>query len=430
MLDSLAGKKPEYPPCKDEGTGSWFGTWARTHITDSTFDVTTSWRECFQAILAGDFLSPDLIGVFYRDNFPVPNPFTGNAFWADRAQLLEKSFEARHHRMTLGGRSVTCPDFSGNEVVKVGEETGLCRRFGYHPAVTPGAEGWKEWVPLLFFNSTSVVTGRRIIVSDVPIGQPYLEKPGKTLMPFAYDLWQLRADDSNTLPDIRLSTAATLSARFPVISPYGGIRDGSDQKLIDQAVDGGYFENNGLATSADVAEALKDYHLGPVVVSIVNEPAPIEAPKPLGKDRPARPVDDGRTPFDGIASIFRALTATRSGHEDDYDSYLQDVLGQGEERIYRINVEKLSPDKLTSSTSRRGSIESRIASSLCRRRVADSGYMEFVSMSWWMSQPVQVYLDAQLCTSANVDRLACELVQGARTDGSLCKLSNEFAAPH
>jgi hypothetical protein len=222
-----------------------------------------------------------------------------------------------------------------------------------------------------------------------------------------------------------LSTAAGLSARFPLISPYGGIRDGHDQKMIDRAVDGGYFENNGLATVADVAEALNDFQLKPVVISIVNEPMPIEAPVPLGKDRPARPVDDGRTPFEGVASIFRALTATRSGHEDDNDSYLQDVLGQDDERIYRINVEKLSPDKLTSLTSGGESVESRVASGLCRRRVADSGYREFVSMSWWMSQPMQAYLDAQLCVAANIDRLVCELVHGGSADGALCKASKD-----
>jgi hypothetical protein len=192
MLDSLAGERPEFPPCKDEGTGSWYGTWARMHLANSHFEVKTSWRDCFQAILAGDFLSPALIGVFYRDNFPIPNPFTWNALWGDRAELLEEAFEARYHRMTVGGRSVTCRDFAEDEQAKSGEESGLCRRFGYHPAVDSGPEAWKQWVPLLFFNSTSVATGRRIITSDIPIGEPYLEKPRRTLMPFAYDLWQLR----------------------------------------------------------------------------------------------------------------------------------------------------------------------------------------------------------------------------------------------
>jgi hypothetical protein len=35
--------------------------------------------------------------------------------------------------------------------------------------------------------------------------------------------------------------------------------------------------------------------------------------------------------------------------------------------------------------------------------------MTLVSMSWWMSQPVQAYLDGQLCVRLNWSRLDCEL---------------------
>src|SRR3982751_6448640 len=44
--------------------------------------------------------------------------------------------------------------------------------------------------------------------------------------------------------DVRLSTAAHNSARFPFISPPGSVRN-QDQKLVDRIVDGGYFENYG-----------------------------------------------------------------------------------------------------------------------------------------------------------------------------------------
>ena len=35
--------------------------------------------------------------------------------------------------------------------------------------------------------------------------------------------------------------------------------------------------------------------------------------------------------------------------------------------------------------------------------------MNVVSMSWWMSQPVQAYLDAQLCAPEIDQVLICEL---------------------
>jgi hypothetical protein len=427
MVDALGSTKPESPPCKDGGTGSWYGVWAEQHSPNTHFNVSTSWRDCFQAILAGDFLSPVLIGIFYRDNFPIANVFTGNALWGDRAQLLEQAFEARHNRMTVGGRSVTCRDFAEYQQAKNGEESGLCRRFGYHPDVDAQSDAWKRWVPLLFLNATSVETGRRVIISDVRIGSEYIE--GKTLLPFAYDLWELRDDQTRSLPDIRLSTAAGLSARFPVISPYGAVRDSRDHDIVDQLVDGGYFENDGLATVADVAQALKDYQLQPVVIRVVNDPKPLHDDRQLAPGRPPRPHNDGRTPFEGVASIFRALTATRSGHEDGHEAYLKQVLGQNDERIYPINVYHLSPDKLTNPKLDDNSAKSRLTSGLCRSRVNQSGYMEFVSMSWWMSQPVQAYLDAQLCIGANLDRLVCELQHGQSADGALCKSSQaEIAA--
>ena len=50
-------------------------------------------------------------------------------------------------------------------------------------------------------------------------------------------------------PDLRLSTAALLSARFPIISPAGVLRNDADASFGDRVVDGGYFENSGLSTA-------------------------------------------------------------------------------------------------------------------------------------------------------------------------------------
>jgi hypothetical protein len=46
--------------------------------------------------------------------------------------------------------------------------------------------------------------------------------------------------------------------------------------------------------------------------------------------------------------------------------------------------------------------------------------MEQVSMSWWISQPVRAYLDAQLCVKENWERLECELRQGRSDLGEPC----------
>jgi hypothetical protein len=144
LLDAADRNDPNTPPCKTAGTGSWFGQ--PLMAADKSFDPTTHWRDCYQAILAGDFLSPVFVALAYRDNFPFLNPLTGRPAWSDRAVLLEQAFERRYHRFTAdGGDPVSCPD----QPPKTGSE-GLCRPFGYHP--DPKAVG--AWVPIFFINGT------------------------------------------------------------------------------------------------------------------------------------------------------------------------------------------------------------------------------------------------------------------------------------
>src|SRR5262249_26111341 len=163
FLDAAARNDPTTPPCKTAGSGSWFG--AALASAERTYDPTKNWRDCFQAILAGDFLSPVFVALVYRDNFPFINPFTERPAWSDRAVLLEQAFERRYHRFTTdGGDSASCPD----QPPKTGSD-GLCRPFGYHP--DPNTAG--DWVPIFFINGTSVFSGRRIVVGDVATTDSY-----------------------------------------------------------------------------------------------------------------------------------------------------------------------------------------------------------------------------------------------------------------
>lgn len=412
------------PPCASEGTGSWFGTFARTQgEPGARFDVKQSWRDCFQVLLAGDFLSPVLVGLAYRDAFPLGNPFTGEAWWEDRASLLEQGFERRYHRLgSPDGVARSCGTPKTGPGLDPADETGLCRRFGYHP--DPDVAG--GWLPLLFINGTSVSTGRRIIVGDVRAGDRYA--PDSVLFPFAYDLneiatWakpsltsQPRPVHSGLRRDLRLSTAATMSARFPVISPHGNLRDRTGD-VTDRIVDGGYFENEGLATAADIAAALKHFGLAPVIIRVVNEPVKTEADiRQLGPDRPLIPDESERTPFDGVTSILRALTATRSGHEEGHAAYAKGVVG--DERFYEVGVYTLDPPQTAPLDQRQ--VMARQDNPLCRRSVPVRAALGHVSMSWWMSQPVQAYLDAQLCVRGNWERIECELREGRAGRGGAC----------
>ncbi|MPZ56438.1 MAG: hypothetical protein GEU91_08045 [Rhizobiales bacterium] len=444
MSDAVERGRPDAPPCQARAEQlAWFrgirgSAETRAGLLREYANPTYSWRDCFQLLLAGDFLSPVLIGVAYRDAFPSVDPITRKAYWVDRAALLEQAFERRYHAITRDEAPANCPDTEGK---------GLCRRFGWHPA----PERAKAWIPLLFINGTSVSTGRRIIVSDVPMGDRYdgEQNEDQTLLPFAYDLNDFgrmplpddpdpkhvlaQAGKAEAIPeerpiDIRLSTAATMSARFPLISPQGNLRDRTGN-LRDKVVDGGYFENDGLATIADVAAALR-YHfkLDPVVIRIVNEPTKSEKVERPRKDRPPIPDEAERTPFDGFLSILRTLTATRSGHEDGHEAYLTSVLGAGEsenrpavrgkDRLYEIRVYELIPDDSGGEQAKQ--VVNPESNPLCRQFITTRTKMEFVSMSWWMSHPVQAYLDAQLCVRANWHRLECELREGRARHGGNC----------
>ena len=405
---------PDTPPCLTRGTGSWFG------YPNGKFNPKESWRDCFQAILAGDFLSPVFVAMAYRDNFPLPNLLNRQPLWSDRAVMLEEAFERRYHRFTVEGeRPTPCP--AEPKPAEKGTD-GLCRPFGHHP----DPKVVKTWVPLLFINGTSVFTGRRIVVSDIKASDTM--KSGGTLMPLAYDLGEIRRwkkpetekkSETEKGENIRLSTASTMSARFPVVSPHGLLRNlwGDSNDYI---VDGGYFENDGLVTIADLAAALQKapHNLDPVVIRVVNEPDELETPL-IGPDRPATPTAEQRGWFDDFLSIVRALLATRSGHADAADAYLKQKLVD-QSRFFPIGVFELRPPQATADPKRLAPW----ANPFCRldteKNSKQDAKLAAVSMSWWVSQPVQAYLDAQLCVQANWVRLECELREGRTSQGKNC----------
>jgi hypothetical protein len=405
LLDAAERKQSTRPPCETAGSGSWFGQ--PLMAQDKRYDPKQNWRDCFQAILAGDFLSPVFVALAYRDNFPFINPFTDRPAWADRAVLLEQAFERRYHRFTTQtGRSISCPS------QPQADATGLCRPFGFHPS----PEDAGAWVPLFLVNGASVYTGRRMLVSDI--------EPDGNIFARAYDIYDLRTEPRSSSKgkkavangtDMRLSTAATMSARFPVISPQGIVRDIYGE-VRDQIVDGGYFENDGLATIVEIATALRARQLDPVVIRIVNEPS-THAALALDPMRPPEADPEDRTVFDDVFAIARALISARSGHVEEYEAFLAKRVLSATDRVYDIGVYEFPspadvPSAYDSAPPRNNPF--------CRRGVKAKAVMRRVSMSWWMSQPVQAYLDAQLCLRANWDRLECELREGRTGTGASC----------
>jgi hypothetical protein len=146
-------------------------------------------------------------------------------------------------------------------------------------------------------NGTSEATGGRIVTT--PLEATYqlnAEQPcptirgerGCTLFVEADRIQDLLTSGGSTkkpdssFDDVLLSTAAHNSARFPLISPPGSIRN-TDGVIVDRIVDGGYFENSGALGAKELALGIRaiDPSLLPFVLIISNDP-----------DDPVMPDDD------------------------------------------------------------------------------------------------------------------------------------------
>jgi predicted acylesterase/phospholipase RssA len=224
-----------------------------------------TWRDCLEALMAGDFLTPIFTGLVFHDVLR----FIG---WRDRGVLLEQSLEDQFKNL-IDRSPPSRPGAPCTDDLR-------CPFMALRPSPS-------HWLPILVLNSTSVQTGQRIITTaldrrfqpkavkwcpleprlgtgpDCPLFQN-----GKTfrelLEPIA---------DAHAPNDVRLSTAAHNSARFPLLSPPGEISNAKGE-LADRIVDGGYFENLGVQTATEIAEGITavDADLKPFVLVITNDP--------------------------------------------------------------------------------------------------------------------------------------------------------------
>jgi hypothetical protein len=425
------------PPCKNPPPG-WFA---------AKRGVTESWRPCLQALVAGDYLTPAFVGLAFRDNFSPPKYlFSGPTLLKDdRAALVEKAWEDHFDRVVDS---------------KPGQEGGLRRPFGY---VSETLDKDGAWLPLLLLNGTSVDSGTRILVSDiVSTRKASLSDKNsvgrRSLYPAAFDLFEMlstpcppkRVVDESCIDahdgeldtatrrdgaDVRLSTAAMLSARFPIVSPAGTIRATNDGGTGDRVVDGGYFENAGLTTALDLARALKEGGVTPVVLWVQNDPSSGEGdpadpgrkadfpPRSAGTPQLNKADPEGLRAFAGpIATPFDALAETRTGHALEEATYAQRALEEMNIGTAPKDSTEIGASYFTFKMFKhpRYSADAECAA-LARSAKDHPPEMSEVSMSWWMSQAVQAEVDSQICDVRNrqsIDDLMKRLSQrlsGAKT---------------
>lgn len=176
---------------------------------------------------ANDFLSPLIGATLFLDFSQGYLPFPVGAL--DRARSLEFAFEKAEEA------------FGGTDY--------LSRHFQEHRSSERRA-------PALLINATDAGSGRRVVIAPFS-----LDSGGNTSVVRYQELGRGKDGKNEQYPpDIRLSTAAGISARFPWVTPaatvpVSDVRFGPQKKM--RLVDGGYVDNSGVETALDLLDAIR-----------------------------------------------------------------------------------------------------------------------------------------------------------------------------
>ena len=383
-----------------------------------------TYKDALQAALSNDFVSPTMIGLFARD-VSLASVFPPIM---DRAGVLETAWEDAF-----------------NDVYGTSGQTSPLS--GPLQAIVPRPD---RWTPLVFMNATSMETGRRIIVTPVETGSGG-GTAGKALFTDTYSLHELLcapypgpvADSyprSSALQNIasafpslfrpvvkcagtepvsagiRLSTAASVSSRSPFVTPHAGIRNRTGQ-LIDSAVDGGYFDNSGIVTALDIARSVKalDARLLPFILQVSNNPEWFEASRNCGAEgiHSAGPHIPNEVASQPLGALTDPLTVNSTRMSRGYETILElpqraSQLNGGIVSVAQIHVcpqpEESFWDFLryySSKSGKEGDKERRMPTQ------QEVTFFKSISLSWWLSSPLQAYLDGQIYSEHNQTERNC-----------------------
>lgn len=183
------------------------------------------------AYFASDFLSPVLASGLFPDLIQRFWPWPIASF--DRAQALERSFEAAWRKVSL--------DWNRSE------DASMLFSLPYRNHWRPDGTA-----PALLLNA-ALVSGQSIVISPMCL----VEEETVTYGPLI-DLLNGTCRD-HPAPAFSLSAAVGLSARFPFITPAATHRWTTPEggARVAQIVDGGYVDNSGLAALISVHTQLR-----------------------------------------------------------------------------------------------------------------------------------------------------------------------------
>jgi len=238
-----------------------FDSLVRAHVTNNQWEPcqfgtseTGPMEQRVRSFLKTDFLSPVVAAAFFPDFLQRFLPFP--IATTDRGQALSRGLEKAWRDTEPNGDNL------------------FQQMFLDHWEPTSA-------VPALFFNTTEVDKGRRVVISPFPIAP--LQNPGYSAQVWFYQTEEMIKSAYLTdeelkkairfgpprIPvtkDVKLSDAAGMSARFPWIMPAATIdRNGKLMRLVD----GGYFDNSGIETALDLIEKL-------ITIRLLHQQRPVD----------------------------------------------------------------------------------------------------------------------------------------------------------
>ncbi|MET0191850.1 MAG: patatin-like phospholipase family protein [Hyphomicrobiaceae bacterium] len=188
-----------------------------------------------EAILGKDYLSPIVAATLFPDFLQRFLPFPVESF--DRGKVLDTALEAAWRDLHPKGAS--------------------------NPFQMSLQDLWdpKGVAPALVLNATHVATGGRFAMAPF---YPRRWDQGAVKLEWLQGHLQngaIGTKKSSGLEDLKLSSSAGISARFPWIMPAATIhapKQNADRKnTILRLVDGGYFENSGTETLGDLVRGMR-----------------------------------------------------------------------------------------------------------------------------------------------------------------------------
>jgi hypothetical protein len=250
-------------------------------------------KKCSQEILGNDFIGPVIAAALYPD---LAQRFWPWPWFPDRSKALEKGWEQAFKTAT--GRD------------RMNDSLGLL------PS--------KPQLPSLFLNATWADNGRRIVASNLKFDKKNVQEA------FIFS----RSNDQLAIlgHDLRLSTAAHNSARFPYVSPPGMWKHKDDKTIAGRLQDGGLFENYGAETALEILQlACKKFacpgeprkpgdsrlRIKPVVVLISSDPT---LPKDFALSKEGTPSEFAYE----IRTTLKTYEQCRGGHAAEAAARLEE----------------------------------------------------------------------------------------------------------